>query len=111
MKRRGEFTKQFMPWAGLATGILAAGVSHQFGAEGIFDDCAVISPIPILIVNALAIVVVAAGAFWSWPILRQDSETHARKVIAFISVGASALFFLAILLPTIASLIIPRCYQ
>ena len=111
MKKRGQLTDQFMPWAGLAAGILAAGISHQFGSEGTFDNCAVISPIPLLLVSMLGILVVAAGALASWRILREDSETNARKVIAFISVGAAALFVLAIVLPIIASLVIPPCYQ
>jgi hypothetical protein len=111
MKSGSEFADLFMPWAGLTAGVIAAGVSHQFGAEGTFDNCAVISPIPLLLVNLLGIAVVAAGALASWRILRQDAETHARKVIAFISVGASGLFLLAILLPMIASLVIPRCFE
>jgi hypothetical protein len=111
MKSRSEFADLFMPWAGLAAGVLAGGVTHQFGSEGTFDNCAVISPIPLLLVNLLGIALVAAGALASWRILREDSETHARKVIAFISVGAAVLFVLAIVLPIIASLVIPPCYQ
>ena len=41
MKGRSEFADLFMPWAGLTAGVIAAGVSHQFGAEGTFDNCAV----------------------------------------------------------------------
>ena len=111
MKVRSELADLFMPWAGLAAGVLAAGVTHQFGAEGTFDNCAVISPIPLLLVNLAGIALIAVGALASWRILREDSETHARKVIAFISVGAAGLFVLAILLPIIASLVIPPCYQ
>ena len=111
MKDRSELADLFMPWAGLVAGVVAAGVTHQFGSEGTFDDCAVISPIPLLLVNVLGILVVVAGALASWRTLREDSETHARKVVAFISVGAAGLFALAIVLPTIASLVIPRCYQ
>ena len=51
MSGRSEFADLFMPWAGLAAGVLAGGVTHQFGAEGTFDNCAVISPIPLLLVN------------------------------------------------------------
>jgi hypothetical protein len=111
MKSRSQFADVFMPWAGLTAGVIAAGVTHQFGSEGTFDNCAVISPIPLLAVNVLGIVLTMAGAFASWSILREGSETQARKVIAFISVGAAALFVLAILLPMIASLVIPPCYE
>ena len=110
MKSRSQFTDLFMPWAGLAAGVVAAGITHQFGSEGVFDDCAVISPIPLLVANILGIVLAVAGALASWSVLRESSETHARKVVAFISVGAAALFVLAILLPSIASLLIPPCY-
>ena len=111
MKSRSEFADLFMPWAGLAAGVIAAGVTHQFGSEGVFDNCAAISPIPILAVNILGIVLTVVGALASWSVLREGAETHARKAVAFISVGAAALFVFAILLPTIASLVIPPCYQ
>jgi hypothetical protein len=100
-----------MPWSGLAIGIVAAGVDHQFGAEGVFNSCGAISPVPILIVSLLAIAATVLGALLSVRILRDDAETQARKVIAAVSVGSAALFVFAMILPVIASLILPACFQ
>jgi hypothetical protein len=52
-----------------------------------------------------------AGGFASWTVFRKDAEPPARKVIAAISLGTSAFFILAMLLPVIAALVIPPCFQ
>jgi hypothetical protein len=111
MKRSGEVIDLVVPWAGLATGVLAAGIDHQFGSEGMFDHCASISPIPILLVSVLALAVMFAGTFLSWRVFRNRAEAPARKVVAAVSVGSSALFALAIVLPMIAALMLPPCFQ
>lgn len=109
--KTSELRDFVMPWSGLAIGILAAGVDHQFGAEGTFDSCRAISPIPILVVSLIAILVTIVGALLSVRILRDEAETQARKVIAAVSVGSAALFVFAMILPVIASLILPACFQ
>ena len=111
MKRSNQFVDLFMPWAGLVAGVVAAGVTHQFGSEGTFDHCAAISPVPLLIVSIIGLVVTAAGGLGSYRVFRGSAETPARKVIAVISIGCAALFVLAILLPMIASLVLPPCFQ
>jgi phosphoglycerol transferase MdoB-like AlkP superfamily enzyme len=111
VKRNGQFRDLFAPWAGLAVGMVAAGFVHQFGSEGVFDHCRPISPIPLLVVSVVGVIVTLAAAAISWPLLRKDSETHARKVIALISVGSAALFVLAMLLPMVAALVLPPCFQ
>ena len=111
MKRTEEMRDLFMPWAGLVAGTIGAGFAHQFGAEGSFDNCSAYSPVPLLIVSALCLLLVAVGGLASWRVMRADSETPARKVVAIISVGSVALYVLAILLPMVASLVIPPCFQ
>jgi len=111
MKRSGEMRDLFMPWAGLVAGTIGAGLAHQFGAEGTFDNCRTYSPVPLLIVSVLCLVLVALGGLGSWRVVSGDSETPARKLVAIISVGSVALYVLAILLPMVASLVIPPCYQ
>jgi hypothetical protein len=44
-------------------------------------------------------------------VLRAEEETPARRVVATISVGAAALFVFSMILPVIASLILPPCFQ
>jgi hypothetical protein len=111
MSRSGELADLFMPWAGLVTGVLAAGIDHQFGSQGVFDDCLAVSPVPLLIVSLLAIAATLGGAFLSWRVFRKRAEAPARKVVAAVSVGSSALFVFAIILPMIAALMIPPCFQ
>ena len=103
--------EQFMPWAGLIAGTIAAGVAHQFGSDGSFDQCQVISPVPLLIVSAIGLVAAIAGLIASLRVVRDQSQGAARQVIAVVSVGAAALFAFAIILPMIASLVIPRCFE
>lgn len=100
----------FMPWAGLVAGIVGAGIAHQFGVEGTFDSCTATSPVALLIVSLLCLLLIGAGALGSWRVFREDMEAPARKLVAIISLASSALFVLAILLPMIASLVIPPCF-
>ena len=102
---------RFMPWAGIALGTLGGGLAHQIGADSTFQDCRAGSPGIIFVATIVGIALVTLGAFWSWRVYNAESETPARKMIATVSLMASALFALAILLPFIASLVIPGCWQ
>jgi hypothetical protein len=109
--KRSQASDLFMPWAGLVVGIIAAGVTHQFGSEGVFDDCSAISPIPLIVVALLGVAATVVAAVASWHVVRGDHESPARRVVAVISVGTAALFVLSMVLPIIASLILPPCFQ
>lgn len=111
MKRSSEVRGLFVPWAGLVVGIVAAGMTHQFGSEGMFDNCAVISPVPLILVALLGIAATVAAALWSWGVARDADEGPARRLVAIISVGAGALFVMAMTIPIVASLVIPPCFQ
>lgn len=111
MKRSSEFVDLFMPWTGLVVGVVALSIAHQFGSDGMFDNCAATGPGPLMVVSALMIAAALAGAFASWTVFRKEAEPPARKVIAAISLGTSAFFILAMLLPIVAALVIPPCFQ
>ena len=111
MRRADGIRELFMPWAGLVAGTIGAGFAHQFGSEGSFDNCSRFSPIPLLIVALFCLLVVAIAGLESWHVLRGESETPARRLVATISVGTVFLFVMAILLPMIASLVISPCFQ
>jgi hypothetical protein len=111
MKKRQAFKFHFMPWAGLVGGLLGAGLTHQIGSEGMFNDCAAIAPVPILLTGLVGLALVASGAFASWTVFRGKAEVPTRKLVSTISLGSAALFAMAILLPMVASLVIPQCYQ
>lgn len=111
MKRSSQLAELLMPWAGLVAGTFAAGFAHQFGSEGVFDHCAPISPIPLIVVVLLCMLLAIAGGIGSLRIARNESEGPARRLIGLVSVGAVALFLLAMVLPIIASLMLPPCFQ
>lgn len=111
MKRAGEFRDLFMPWAGLVAGIAGLILAHQFGSDGVFNDCSLVSPLPLILAAIIGSALAVAGAIASWRVLRGEAETSARKLIAIISLGCVALFLLAIVLPVIASLVLPPCFQ
>lgn len=110
MKRNSSLVDAAMPWAGLVAGTLAAGFAHQFGSEGTFDKCHAVAPGPVLLVAAAGFLICAFTGLASWRSLRGE-EDIARRIVASISVGCAALFALAILLPMIASLVLPPCFQ
>ena len=101
----------FLPWAGLTIGLLAAGLVHQIGSEGMFNDCRSVSPGPLLIVALLGLLACGAAGLASWRAMRGNDAGATRRVIGAISVGCAALFAFAILLPMIASLVLPSCFQ
>jgi hypothetical protein len=105
-----QFAELFRPWAGLVVATLAAGIVHQFGSEGVFDDCTLISPMPLLIVCVVGLVACVAAGWVSWTVARNPSEGPARKVAGVISAGMAALFVVAILLPMIAAVVLPPCF-
>jgi hypothetical protein len=109
--KRPEVRDLLLPWAGLIAGLGGGALTHQFGSEGMFDDCAAISPVPLLLVALLGIGLAVAGGLASLLVLRREVETPVRKLIATISLGTVGLFCFAILLPMIASLVLPPCFQ
>ena len=108
MSRARPLLDAMMPWAGLVVGIVGAGFVHQFGSEGVFNDCRAVSPAPLLIVALIGLLLCLAAGLASWRSVRSDSG--ARRVIGVISAGSAALFAFAIILPMIAALLLPPCF-
>jgi uncharacterized membrane protein len=108
--RLQRFRELFAPWAGIALGTLAAGVMHQAGSDSVFNDCAVATPLPVLIIGIVAIVVVVLAGLMSLRVARNEREGRSRRMIGGVSVGMSGLFLLAIIIPMIASLVLPPCF-
>jgi hypothetical protein len=102
--------ESFMPWAGLALGTAGYFIGHQLGSDSTFQDCRVGSPLMVTIAMLVALGMIGLGAFGSFGVFRTDSEGPSRRLIAAVSLLACALFAIAIILPFIASLIIPRCW-
>lgn len=110
MKNGRSFAVAFAPWAGLAVGLIAAAFVHQFGSDSTFDHCGTASPGPLLIVAAVGLLACLLSGLASWRGI-QGSANEARRVVAMVSIGMAALFAFAILLPMIAAITLPACFQ
>ncbi len=102
---------RFMPWAGLALGTIGAGLAHQIGVDSTFQDCRFSSPGVVIAGTILGLVLVALGALGSWRVYANDGEGPARRFVAIVSVMACGLYAIAIVLPFIAAMVIPRCWE
>lgn len=109
--RRASIRDAFTPWAGLALGTVGAGLAHQLGADSTFQDCRVGSPLIVIVATIIGLAIIGAGALASLPVFRADGEAPARRMIAAVSLMASAIFALAVVLPFFAALIIPGCWE
>ena len=101
---------RFMPWAGLSLGTLGVGLTHQIGSASVFQDCHFSSPLIVILAAILGLILVAAGALGSWRVYSADGEGPARRMIAVVSIMACGIYAVAIVLPLIASFVIPRCW-
>ena len=110
MKTARAYVDAFMPWAGLVVGLIAVGLVHQFGSEGMFNDCRAVGSGPLFVVAALGLLACAASAWLSWRSTR-GSSVEAHRLVATISVGSALLFIFSILLALVAALILPPCFQ
>jgi hypothetical protein len=102
---------RFMPWAGLALGSVGFFLAHQIGSDATFQDCRVGSPWIVIVGTIVGLVLIALGGLGSWRVYGALGEARARRLIAIVSLMASGLFALAVLLPFIAALIIPPCWS
>lgn len=100
----------FMPWSALALGTTGFFLAHQIGSNSVFQDCAFSSPLMVVVGTIVGLGFIALGALGSSRIYANDSETAARKLVAIVGLMACALYVLGIILPLIASLVIPQCW-
>jgi hypothetical protein len=101
---------RFMPWAGLALGTFGFALAHQVGGDSTFQDCRFGSPLIVTIATIAGLALVALGALFSWRVYAGDGEGPSRRMVATVSLMATAIFAMAIILPFIASLVIPQCW-
>lgn len=101
---------RFMPWAGLALGTTGFFITHQLGSDSTFQDCQFSSPGIVILAVFIGLALVGLGALGSWRVYSAEGEAPARRMVAVVSVMACAFFALAIILPFIASMVIPRCW-
>jgi hypothetical protein len=99
---------ELWPWAGMIGAGGAWILDHQIGSDGTFYNCDAGSTVTI-IVGVLALIVTVISGIASFRLWRSNAETHARRFIALVGWLFAILLGLAILLPTLAGLIIPEC--
>jgi hypothetical protein len=100
----------FMPWAALALGTTGFFVAHQLGSDATFQDCRVGSPLIVIAGTAVGLAVIALGALGSWRVYAARGEAPARRLVAVVGLLACGLYVVGVVLPLIASLVIPRCW-
>ena len=110
MSGRRQAVAEFLPWAGLAASFAGLAVVHQWGSDGSFDSCIDHGFGRIAVYLLLGMLIGASGVIVSARLLGRDAESRPRRFVASLSLGAAALFAMAMLLPTIASALIPRCF-
>lgn len=103
-------SQRFMPWAGLVLGTFGAGFAHQLGAASTFQDCHLGSPLIVVIGVVVGLILVGLGALGSWRVYAATDNVPSRRMIAAVSLMACGIYAVALILPFIASLVIPRCW-
>lgn len=107
---RGEKKALAWSWAALAAGTTAWVVSHQVGSDYVIADCSAAGWWVIVPLGFVALILAGLGGFLSWRLWKREEEAESHRFIAFVGLAVGALLCFAILLQTIASLIIPRCF-
>jgi uncharacterized membrane protein len=97
-------------WAALAAGTFAWFNSQQLGSNWAFAGCPSATPLVHLLIGLVALALIAGGGFLSLRVWRSGSVEEARPFVALVGILTSGLLGIAIILQTLAGLIIPRCF-
>jgi hypothetical protein len=106
-----SLSRLLMPWAGLIAAMAGTAIGHQAGSDGTFNHCLTAVAGPVRLVGILCIAAMIVGGWASWTTLREPEAKPTLRLIAFVSIGMAALGIFALLLPLIASLILPPCFE
>ena len=105
---RASAAMELWPWADMIGAAAAWILAHQIGADGTFYECDNGTMIS-LVVGILTLILTAVSGLASFRLWRRGGETEPRRFIALVGWLFAVLLGLAILLPTLAGLIIPEC--
>jgi hypothetical protein len=106
--RRANASMELWPWAGLIGAALGWALDHQVGGDGIFYQCGR-GWVWTTVVGVLCLLLTLASGFASFRLWRSGEETPARRFVALLGMLFAILLAIAIILPTIAGLIMPEC--
>jgi hypothetical protein len=98
------------PWWGFLLGLPGWAVSLETGSSLSFDHCEAMGTGTALVIGGIGLVLAVLGAALSFRVWRSEGEDGARRFIGLVAGSSAVLFAVAILLQTIATLVIPRCH-
>lgn len=110
MRLDGDRRTIAFSWAALALGASAWFDSQQYGSNLAFAGCPSFSPLVSVLLGLGALALVAVGGFLSLRVWRGGTVEEPRPFVALIGLLTSGLLSVAIILQTLAGLIIPRCF-
>lgn len=99
----------FLPWSGAIAGALGWSLSHQIASNSVFDDCTRSGGGLALAVGAAALLLTMIGGIVSLAIWRGEAAADAPRFIGLLSAMLALLAGFAIVLQSIAGMILPAC--
>jgi H+/Cl- antiporter ClcA len=105
----------FGPIAGLVAGAAGWFIDQRVSADILQPDCRWGGPLVTTLTGVLCLVLIGAGALWSWQAWRRqeppEPKAENRRFLALTSVMAAGLFAVAVLFSIAAGLSIPACVR
>jgi hypothetical protein len=101
--------RAFLPWSGAIAGALGWSLSHQVASNSIFDDCTASGGGLVLLAGAAALLLTILGGILSLTAWRGGAAGEAGRFIGLLSAMLALLAGIAILLQSVAGLILPAC--
>jgi hypothetical protein len=106
---RPRAIEHLAPWLGMVGAAAGWIAAQQLGSNMAFDDCAVGDGGFALLVGLLGLLLAAAGGYFSWDVWRRGEESEGRRFVGLLGLLLALLTGFAILLQSIAGLILPAC--
>jgi hypothetical protein len=102
---------RWTPWIGLLIPPIAWAIHHQVGSDLVFYDCRLgETPLIALLGAVMALISLLSGLI-SWSSRRNDTGMEVRTFAAYLGAMSGAIFFLALVLQTLATLMLPACHR
>ena len=99
------------PWIGLFAPPIAWAIHHQVGSDLVNYDCRIAETPLIALLGAVMALIALASALISWASRRGEAGTEVRTFAAYIGAMSGAVFFLALVFQTMATLMLPACHR
>lgn len=101
------------PWAGLFSGAAGWFLHQQGGAGANYWDCRFGGPLWTVMLALVSAAIILAGAYVSWGARRApeagEDRPEARRFGGTVSALAALVFLFAVVLQTLAGLLVPAC--